>query len=175
MKKETCFKRIFNNFKKVFIIFLISILIIINIFQVNYQINQNIINPYQNTPDLNRSEIHDPISIAGDIELDAFPDKTGNGTIIDPYVIKNLEINATGVFEAIEIQNTSKVVTIFNCTLTTSAIAPAGIFLNNVSYITIINNTINNNNDGIYINNSRNCTIIDNDILENISIIREFS
>ena len=61
---------------------------------------------------------HAPITIDGNAQLDAFPDKTGNGTPELPYIIQDLVIDAGLASSPISISHTNKSLVISNCTLT---------------------------------------------------------
>jgi parallel beta-helix repeat protein len=112
---------------------------------------------------------HSPINISGDVELDNFSIKTGNGTSDDPYVIENLEINADGTKSGIEIRDTSKYLHIRNCTIINSELEESsngygwgGITLDNCSNVNIISCTFKDNYIGIYLNNSDQNTLSEN-------------
>ncbi len=112
---------------------------------------------------------HSPINISGDVELDNFSIKTGNGTSEDPYVIENLEINADGSKSGIEIRDTSKYLYIRNCTIINSELEESsngygwgGITLDNCSNVNIIGCTFKDNYNGIYLNNSDQNTLSEN-------------
>ena len=116
------------------------------------------------------SIIHGPIFIDGDDganNWDTFPNKTGSGTYVDPYLIEHLEIDAGGIGSGIFIQDSDVYVEILNCTMTNAGNVDgdAGIHLSNCSNIKLFNCTSEYNGYyGFYIENgSFNNTILDND------------
>ncbi len=96
---------------------------------------------------------------------------SGSGTSNDPYVIKDIEIDAKGDNSSIYImQSQNDYFRIENCNITNSAEAneTAGIYLTNVNYGEIRNNNCSlNGYAGIQLDNCNNITIIDNDIENN--------
>ncbi|MFW9898970.1 MAG: NosD domain-containing protein, partial [Candidatus Thorarchaeota archaeon] len=95
---------------------------------------------------------------------------SGSGTLNDPYVIKNVIINASGSNSGILINNSKNVYFIIkNCTIfdSGSLYGDAGIRLENTNNGTIINNNCSNNNFGILLYNSRNNSISLNNITFN--------
>lgn len=99
---------------------------------------------------------------------------TGSGTLTDPYVIEDLEINANNIGSCILIKNTNVYLKIENCTIINSGneLVDAGIFLDNLINAEITDNTFLNNYRGINLNNSHNCTIHNNFLNENSIDIR---
>ncbi|MFX0188766.1 MAG: nitrous oxide reductase family maturation protein NosD, partial [Candidatus Hodarchaeota archaeon] len=94
----------------------------------------------------------------------------GSGTLNDPYVIKNVIINASGPKFGILINNSRNVYFVIkNCTIFDSGSldGDAGIRLENTSNGTLINNNCSNNNFGIFLYNSRNNSISLNNITFN--------
>jgi len=87
----------------------------------------------------------------------------GSGSYDDPYIIKDLEINAGGSGSCILIENTDEYFIIANCLCYFSGNANAGITLNNVHNGTLINNDCSDNiSYGIKLVNSENNTISGN-------------
>ncbi|MFX0098028.1 MAG: PKD domain-containing protein [Candidatus Hodarchaeota archaeon] len=124
----------------------------------------------------NMTTFHPPITINGNAELVAFPNKTGNGTSGNPYVIENLTIDAGGVGSCIEINNTSIPLVISNCTVSNSSAQgwpnpDAGIKLYNCSNVTIIGcNSFNHPYFGIFLHYSSRNTLMGNFLNSNIGI-----
>ena len=94
---------------------------------------------------------------------------TGNGTYYDPYIIKDLVIDAGGIGSCITIQNSDVYFRIENCTLYNSqwAHSNAGIRLYNVDNGTLTNNNCSSNFYGIYLSSSDNNTISGNNAKNN--------
>lgn len=109
---------------------------------------------------------HPVIHIDGNAELVAFPDKTGNGIIGDPYVIENLTIEANGVDYGIFIIGIDKPTIVNNCSITGSSFA--GIRISSSTNITISNCTIIGNDYGIFMYETSNISIIDNNVTLNL-------
>ncbi|MFX0101391.1 MAG: NosD domain-containing protein [Candidatus Hodarchaeota archaeon] len=108
---------------------------------------------------------------SGPSGLDTFPDTTGNGTEINPYIIENFEINGSGAGTCIEIRNTDKYLVIKNCTIENSGTGSldSGIYLSNCTNVVIRNNTINNCRNGIYLySGTQNCTIEKNILFDHV-------
>ncbi|MHA1521218.1 MAG: right-handed parallel beta-helix repeat-containing protein, partial [Promethearchaeota archaeon] len=115
------------------------------------------------------SVTHDPIFIDGDDggnDWTTFPNKTGSGTFGDPYIIENLEINASGSGSGIYIRDSTVYAEIINCTVSNSGPSSedAGIRLLNCANIQIMNCTsAYNDYYGIYlVSNSYNNTLSGN-------------
>ncbi|MFX0104714.1 MAG: NosD domain-containing protein [Candidatus Hodarchaeota archaeon] len=86
---------------------------------------------------------------------------SGSGTISDPYVIKNLMIDANGSGSCILIENSTKAFTIEKCILfNASERFQAGIYLDNVSNGFLFNNTCSGNGRGIRLNQQSNNNIV---------------
>ncbi|MHA1122440.1 MAG: hypothetical protein ACTSPC_06475 [Candidatus Heimdallarchaeota archaeon] len=98
---------------------------------------------------------HAPILIVSNNDFETL-NFTGEGTNLEPYIITNLFINASGVTNGIEIHNTNAYFEIKNCTILTDYIA---ILLSATAASTakIINNTcISKSDDGAGGSRSRN-------------------
>ncbi|MHA2210541.1 MAG: NosD domain-containing protein, partial [Candidatus Thorarchaeota archaeon] len=108
---------------------------------------------------------HDPIVIDGDANFSITASTEGwpgDGSFGNPYIIDGLGIDRGGsAGHCISISNTRANFTIRNCNLT-GASANAGIFLNNVSHGSLINNTSTLNRYGIYLVDSSHNTIANN-------------
>lgn len=107
---------------------------------------------------------HDPILIVSNDDFETL-NFTGEGTDLEPYIITNLFINASGVINGIEIHNTNVHFEIKNCTILTDYI---GILLSAIAASTakINNNTcISKSGDGAGagITGTYGCIITDNE------------
>jgi len=115
--------------------------------------------------------VHSPISINGNAQFNHtnFPNNgvvSGNGTVSNPYIIEDWDINSTGTLFAIYIFNTTAHFKIMNCYLHNAD--SAGIRLTRVSNGSVINNDcINNKYDGIILMRASNNTIINNRCFNN--------
>jgi len=94
---------------------------------------------------------------------------TGNGTISEPYVIEDLEIDGEGSGSCIFIENSDVYFRIENCTLYNAGVRippdpsySGGIRLSNVDNSQLINNNCSSNVIGIYLVSSDNNTISEN-------------
>lgn len=109
-----------------------------------------------------------PIYFDGNTDLDNFSNKTGSGTLNDPYIIKNLEIDADSIGSGIEIKNTDRYLIIINCTIENSGIlsneSNAGIVIDHSININITECFLINNLFGIYLRTSYNNSIMLNTI-----------
>ncbi len=120
-------------------------------------------------PNLKSSYIEvSPISINGDFEFSTFNAThtsfcSGNGSNINPYVIRGIKISGSSGLNCITILNTRVNFTITECYFEDRENDKAGIFLHNVANADIINNTFSSNTYGLYLNN---CSY--NDINQNI-------
>jgi parallel beta-helix repeat protein len=117
---------------------------------------------------------HDPITINGDNnfrETALAEGWIGDGSAEFPYEIIGFEIDRGGVIgHCINISNTRVNFTIRNCNLTGASVSQgSGIYLNNVSYGIITNNTCNSNVNGIYLYQSHINTIANNTCTGNVN------
>ncbi|MFX0102975.1 MAG: NosD domain-containing protein [Candidatus Hodarchaeota archaeon] len=135
-------------------------------FQLNIEGNDKI---ETNNSFLRISNPHPVISITSEADLLAFPNKTGNGTISNPYIIENLEIDALGTGSPILISDTFSHLVIRNCTLNNSGtnMQDAGIRLYNCTNLNITNCTIYDNENGLYLRETINCNYSSNNIRNN--------
>ncbi len=108
---------------------------------------------------------HAPIVIDGDANFsetalnEGWP---GDGSSESPIVVDGLEIDrGGGSGSCLNISNTRLNFTVSNCNLT-AASAGAGIFLNNVSYGSLFNNTCSSNRYGIYLVDSSHNILTNN-------------
>ncbi len=94
---------------------------------------------------------------------------TGGGTYLNPYVIKDLVIDAGGSGSGIKISQSDVFFKIKNCTVYNSGTGgfDAGIRLFSVSNGQLINNDFSNNFAGIYLASSSNNIISGNTVNEN--------
>lgn len=108
------------------------------------------------------------IDVDGNTQLDTLISTNGwggLGTVESPYVIENLEIDATGSYYAIRISNTDKYLEIKNCVLSGSD--TGGIRFNNVTSVLLKNNTYNPPSQftyGIYLWTCSNIVVDGNDL-----------
>ncbi|MBY8998823.1 MAG: right-handed parallel beta-helix repeat-containing protein, partial [Candidatus Thorarchaeota archaeon] len=116
---------------------------------------------------------HDPITIDGDSN---FSDTAlaegwaGNGSAESPYVIDGLEIDRNGgAGHGINITNTRVHFIISHSNFTGATVNPgSGIYLNNVSYGVLLNNTCTSNRNGIYLIDSNFNTLANNTCTGNV-------
>ena len=99
---------------------------------------------------------------------------TGNGTISEPYVIEDLEIDGEGSGSCIFIENSDVYFRIENCTLYNAGVRippdpsdSAGIRLSNVDNSQLINNNCSSNVIGLLLESSDNNTISENIVNNN--------
>jgi parallel beta-helix repeat protein len=100
---------------------------------------------------------------------------SGSGIKTDPYVIKDITINAENSGSGIEIRNSDVCFVIENCDIHGSGSKDfdGGIYLYNTDNGMIINNNCSfNNNYGIYLFNSTDNTIKENIVSDNLNGIR---
>ena len=91
---------------------------------------------------------------------------SGSGTLMDPYIISNLEISGFGTEKyGIDIRNSNAYFIIQDCTIYNAD--EGGIYLDNVNNSLIINNDCSNNANGLYIEYSNYITIFGNNVNEN--------
>ena len=113
------------------------------------------------------------IDVSGDTELDQLfvnnPTWTGLGTEAEPYVIQDLDIDATGSEFAISIAHTSKHLVIKDCIVRNSNMY--GVFLQDANNVTLRNNVcvLNamGNYYGIFVTECRDLVIDNNDCSNN--------
>jgi parallel beta-helix repeat protein len=145
-----------NYFFKIYVICLIlNILVIPNYFNIDVVSSKSSINI-----------THSPIRINSDLEfISANGIISGNGTILDPYLIENLTIDAS-IADGITIGNTTSYFIIQNCNIYTMEYPNyhSGIVLTDIVNGILKGISINNTNIGINIEKSNNL------ILQNISL-----
>jgi len=90
---------------------------------------------------------------------------SGNGTLSNPYIIEDKDIDANGNTFGILINNTNKFFSLINCTVFN---ASYGVFLHNVSKGTVYDCDIRDNNiTGVMLSNCSNNVILYNYIYSN--------
>ncbi len=154
----------------------IGILILICSSITKYFRNQHLTYDFEIFDSMNprASIIIDPIFIDGDDgdnDWNIFPNKTGSGTFVDPYIIANFEIDAGGIGSGIYIRDSYVYAEIKYCDSSNSggSTEDAGIRLENCHNIKIIDCISNNHaNYGIYLNSSSNNSLSGNDASENL-------
>lgn len=105
-----------------------------------------------------------PISIDGNADFAIQADLKGwlgDGTQVEPYIIKNLTINGYSNF-LIAIRNVDAYFIITDCVISNGEYS--GFYFSNVTHSQIINNTLNNNYYGLYLVSSDNNIVINNTI-----------
>jgi parallel beta-helix repeat protein len=115
---------------------------------------------------------HGAISIDGDAELAAFPNKTGAGLAGNPYIIQDLVIAAPVGGSYIIIGNTTALLTIQNCTLIGEGYD--GIVLSRCVNVNISSNRISGCGKGINLFATNYSFIVGNNLSDNSYAI-EFS
>jgi len=131
-------------------------------------INSTTIGPYVG-PVVSGTRFHAPIKISSNAELDAFPDKTGNGSAGDPYIIKDYIIDAQKGGYSILINNTDRYLFIINCTLSNSGdgFGFSGIRIMNSYNVVVRNCTVFNNSYGIFVEHASFIHIEENLLFNN--------
>jgi len=108
------------------------------------------------------------IAVYGNGGFASVPGITGNGSAINPYIIEDKVINASGMGSAISLMNTDAHVIIRNCTVTNAgwAAEDAGILLQNVTNANVSGNVALLNPRGIYAMQSKFTIIEKNNVSE---------
>jgi len=93
----------------------------------------------------------------------------GSGTELDPFILRDLNINGTGTGNCLAIENSRQYFVIQECTLFNSgtSLTDAGIYLSNVTNGVIIDNICSDNYNGIFFGNSHNNDFTSNVITDN--------
>ena len=101
----------------------------------------------------------------------------GSGTVADPYIIENYDINGTGHGYCLYIGNTTSYFVVRNCSLHEANGNPeayywnSGIVLYNIRDGAIVSNNASNNDYGIYICDSSRSSLVNNTLIgDGISI-----
>ncbi|MFX0102387.1 MAG: PKD domain-containing protein [Candidatus Hodarchaeota archaeon] len=171
MSKKALLKNIFNVKPLIGIGICIGLLIILSM-QNSVIIGEDGIFDNFQLEEVRASVNHPTILISNNTDLQNFPNKTGNGTVDDPYIIEDLVINGGGV-TAIQISNTNLFLEIRNCNLTGGYgmfSQQGGIVLWNCSNVNITGNFIYDTPYGIglgiipMVQGSSNNTISKNNI-----------
>ena len=120
------------------------------------------------SPSSTGTETSTPLVIEGDSGFLA-AGFTGSGTIADPYVLTNVQVNATGQYHGIFVANTIKHFRIVDCTVTDAYTSESeklniqasgsGVMLFNVSNGTIVNLHAEYNARGITVVNCENVVV----------------
>ncbi len=123
---------------------------------------------------------HTPITINGDqnfSETALVEGWVGDGSIESPFEINGLEIDrAGGIGHCINISNTRVNFTIRFCNFTGASVGiGSGIYLNNVSFGTLSNNTCYSNRYGIYLIDSSFDTVENNTCTSNVHGIHMYN
>ncbi|TFG17944.1 MAG: hypothetical protein EU530_09920 [Promethearchaeota archaeon] len=122
--------------------------------------------------------LHPRVLLNGNDELDAFISKTGSGTIEDPYIIKNLYIDAEWAGSAIEIRNTEKYIILEDIFVTHGGGDwEGGIKIDYCENVVINGSNLSQNDVGIIIDHSSKCVVNNCILFENwgMGISMEFS
>ena len=170
------------------VICLIMFLCLMILFTPQVNSNENI-----NKISTSGYEIHDPIFINRNVDIEERDDFEGNGTPENPYIIENYFIEITGYwrsgihihetnfsfiirdcyvisefigirFGAQSVIGTAK---IYNNTCVSSTGDGKGIYFGQLSSCHIENNTLTNFEQGIYLSSAHSCTIKNNIIKDN--------
>ncbi|MFX1570538.1 MAG: NosD domain-containing protein [Promethearchaeota archaeon] len=91
---------------------------------------------------------------------------SGSGTVGDPYIIENLNIDSKNTANCIEILNSRAFFEIRNCECYSQPIGSSynGVYLENVTNGALLNNDIHNNYQGMHLVDVNYTNIINNDI-----------
>lgn len=151
--------------------FLVSLLLtFITLFLLSMNVGIKI--NYGNTTNLSASQVLEPmlpIYLDGNNEVNNFPNKSGNGSSDNPYIIENLNIDANSSGSCIYLKNISLFLIIRNSCFTNGGTGwdDGGIRIENCSNIIISSCSIRDNNFGIHIYGSKNITIMHNIVVNN--------
>ena len=112
------------------------------------------------------------INVTAGYDWTDYPVITGSGTIGNPYIIKDLVIDAQGTGSAIKISSRSEFAVIRNCSTYNSGhlYSPnhdSGILLETTQNVNITNCSAYNNQFGIYLYFSSHCEVTHNQAFEN--------
>lgn len=115
---------------------------------------------------------HNPISINGNAQFNNtnFPNNgvvSGNGTVLNPYVISGWDINAASG-EGIWIRNTDAYFIVRDCYVHGGTGWHLGIYLNNCVNGKLSDNACSNNMYGIYLYSAGGNTLSDNNLSSNV-------
>ncbi|MHA1684437.1 MAG: NosD domain-containing protein, partial [Promethearchaeota archaeon] len=124
---------------------------------------------FGNEPRVQASAPFGKIDLNGNGDLIAFANKTGSGTPVDPYVIRDLEIDAGGFDPCIRLTHISLYLIIINCTLTNAAGSEDyAIRMTNCTNVNVTSCDIQNNGNGVLLYTlTTNCYIQDSNISSN--------
>ncbi|MFX0102023.1 MAG: nitrous oxide reductase family maturation protein NosD [Candidatus Hodarchaeota archaeon] len=122
---------------------------------------------------LKSSSPHPIIALTNNTALEAFPNKTGNGTVGNPYIIEDIEITINSSNTCLNLENIDKHLTIQNCTLTNTVTRQGtGLSVLNCTNLKVINCTISNCNTGIYLDECSNNSFDNNSVVNNTNNMR---
>ena len=156
---------------RLIVFFLVSLtfsLLFLFVYNNDFLSNNQDSNTYLSIPQ--SSATHSQIYIEGNAALDSFCSGNGtDGTFLNPHIIENYLINASGTGSAIEIRNSDRYLIIRYCTLSDSGSQTydAGIELYYSSNIRITQSSVYSNRNGISLYYSNNNTIMTNNISGN--------
>jgi|GEM_PF-4294065 len=118
-----------------------------------------------------------PIQINSDVELSDEASERGwrgKGTVDDPYIISNITLDVRGKNRGVFIGNTTSHILVLNCSITgvrdEEQYKGAGLWLVNVSHVTVRNCTVFGNYNGIFVEDSNNVTLTLSTIRNNTRI-----
>ena len=125
----------------------------------------------KNEKNLGVSSSDAPILFTSNSDLTTYPNKTGFGNETQPYIIRDLVINANFSGSCIELRNINLYLEIVNCTLFNSGSSlissDSGIEINNCQNIKVKNSTVINNSIGLYITGSTFCEFSELNVTNN--------
>lgn len=117
--------------------------------------------PPAGTGDITASSAHPPISIYNNSQLVAFPNKSGNGTSGDPYVIQDLHVSVSSG-NAIELAHVDLHLLMVNITVVSTSMFDYGIVLYNCTNVAVTNCTATGFNRGFFISVSKDLQVSGN-------------
>lgn len=158
--------------KKINILLLIFIIFIIPSLFLSENGNLNSVRSDIGSFEIKNSEFSDSkVFIKSNNGLDSYcSDQIGDGTEFNPYIIENLNIDASFSGAGIEIRNTDKYLLIRNCTIINGekSYFIGGIFLCDCTNAVIFNCTITNSGHGIDLERCSDILVIKNNLSNNI-------
>ena len=154
------------------IIFFFSLLLLFGVLMPSMLQSENSMLSPSNTTDMKPLPLAESTAIHIDgfnasIQWDDYPQITGSGTEGDPYLIKDLHIDAWGVGDCIFIENTNAHFRIENCTLHNTTLFGYAIRIEDASNGVIFNNTMYDTYYGVNAYNVNNIWINQNNMSYN--------